>query len=355
MKLLLPITLCLLAFEPLRSADIPVAKLSKGDITRFITIPGEVRAYQQAMIYAKVGGYLRTVKADIGDSVAAGQILAEIEVPELEAELVKFEAESAALKPAYEFAQQEYDRMVKAQKSSPDLVLPQMLEKAKSEMDKAKAAFDVVEANAKRARVMLGFSKVSAPFAGVILRRWLDAGAFAPAATNSTAAKSSALFEIADLGKARLQASVPEYESGFVANGQPVKFTCEALAGQTFEGQVTRFSPALDPITKTMLIEAEVANDKQTLRPGMYAMVKVGIETHKGASIMPVAGLVMEKLTAVAFLHKDGKARRIVIKIGFNDGKNVEVLEGLAPEDDILLVGTAAMTDGQAVTATTSK
>ncbi len=159
-------------------------------------------------------------------------MIAEIEVPELEADLAKHEAESSALKPALEFAQQEYDRLVKAQKSSPDLILPQMLEKAKAELDKAKAAFDVVDAEAKHARVMLGYAKIAAPFDGIITARSVDAGALVNAST-------SKVVDLIDASTIRLQIPVTELETSLVQVGKPVKAAIDAVGPTPVEATIS--------------------------------------------------------------------------------------------------------------------
>ncbi len=335
---IVPVTVC---FCTAMAADIPVAKLTRGEVTRWVTLPGEVKAYQQATLYAKVGGYVQKVNADIGDEVKAGAVLAELEVPELLADKAKAKAE-------LDLAQLEFDRATDAAKKAPDLVVKQTV-------DAAKGKFEVAKANADRIEAMLGFAKIIAPFDGVITKRWVDKGAFVPSATSGSAASQAGVFMIVDTSKVRVQVAAPEYESALIAKGQAFKFTAEALPEKVFTATVTRFPQMLDAASKTLLVEAEIENEKRDLRPNQYVTVKLGVATHKDVSILPVDGLVMEKLTAVAFVYKDGKAKRSVLKMGFNDGKIVEVLEGLTPDDKVLLVGLTPMTDGQTVTITEAK
>lgn len=335
-------TALLLATTASPALELPVAKPTSGSVHRWVALPSTLAPWQQAVLYAKVTGFVTKIAVDKGDAVKAGQVLAEIEVPELETDLVKYEAESVALKPALEFAQQEYDRLIKAQKSSPDLILPQMLEKAKSELDKAKAAFDVVEAGAKRARVMLGYAKITAPFDGIITARHVDTGALVNAST-------SKVVEVMDASTIRLQIPVTELETALVQVGKPVKAAIEALGSTPIEGAISRIAYALDPTTRTMLAEADLKNADLKLRPGMYAMAKIAVDKHDNAMLIPVAGLVMEKTAAFAFKHVDGEAVKTALTIGFNDGAKVEVLTGLAADDEIFLPGTTALTDKQAV------
>lgn len=326
--------------------ELPTTKPTTGTVHRWVALPSTLAPWQQTTLHAKVTGYVKSISVDKGDAVKAGQLLAEIEMPELETELTKYEAESAALKPAFEFAQQEYDRLTKAQKSSPALILPQMLEKAKSELDKAKASFDVVEANAKKARVMLGYAKITAPFDGIVSARHVDPGALVNAG-------SSRMFEIVDAATIRLQIPVTELETPLVTVGKPVKAQIDALgaAAKPVEGSISRVAFALDPITRTMLAEADLKNADKKLHPGMYAMTKIAVEKHDNVMLIPVDGLVMEKTSAFVFTLVDGKAKKNAVTIGFNDGTNVEIASGIDTSATVLLPGKTALTPDQPVTA----
>jgi len=143
--------------------------------------------------------------------------------------------------------------------------------------------------------------------------------------------------------------AVPELEASRVAVGQPVSVSTENLPGVQFEGKVARFSYALDASSRTMLAEVSLANPQLTLRPGMLVTAKLGIERRDDALIMPTEALVMEKTNAFAYTVAGDKAVKHPIKIGFSDGKNVEVLEGVTPADAVILVGKLSMADGQPV------
>lgn len=328
---------------PASAIELPATSPKSGLIHRWVSLPATLAPWQQAVLYAKVTGFVKKINVDKGDTVKTGQVLAEIEAPELEADLSKNEAESVALKPALEFATQEYDRLIKAQKSSPDLILPQQLEKARSELDKAKAAFDVVEANAKHARVMLGYMKITAPFDGIITARHVDTGAL----VNAGASK---VVDIVDASTIRLQIPVTEMESALVTPGKPVKATIDAAGSTPVEGTISRTAFALDPATRTMLAEADLKNADLKLHPGMYAMAKIAVEKHDNALLIPVTGLVMEKTNAFAFKHVNGKAVKTALTIGFTDGVNVEVLTGLDKDSTILLPDKVTLAPDQPVT-----
>ena len=327
--------------KPALPVPVHLVSVKKGEATRSITLPGNVLAYQQAMLYAKVGGYVKTVAVDKGDSVTAGALLADIEVPELIADRAKYQAE-------LEVASLDYKRIGEAQKKAPDLVVPLTVDAARSKSDVAKA-------NLERTDTLLAFAKLTAPFSGVITKRMVDPGAFIPAATSGSAAQNAALFTLMDFSKVRVQVAVPEPEVPFIQNGLPVKITVEELPGRSFEGGITRYAQALDDATKTMLAEIELPNPKAELRPGMYATIRIIVELRADVLTIPTDALVLEKTRNSVFTVADNKAKRITVKTGFNDAGQVEILEGVSLNQPVILVGKQVLTDGQPVTVAEGK
>jgi len=328
-----------------------------------------VKPNQQATLYAKVTGYLKTIKVDKGDTVKAGDLIAVIDVPEVEAELAKSKAELARAKASgaqyaaeEKTASIELKRLTDARKKSPDLVTAQAVDDAQAAVDiakakqtAAKAEQDVATAGIKRVETLLGFSKITAPFSGVVTARFVDEGAFIPAATSSSTAQSAALVTLMDFNVVRVQVPVTELETPLVSKAQPVKVAVEGFAGKNFNGQVSRLSYALDDVSKTMLVEADIPNPQLELRPGMYATAKIGVEKHIDALTIPVEALVMEKVNAFAYVADGSKAKKTAIKIGFNDGAKVEILGGLTGSESVILVGKLALTDGAAINVTETK
>jgi RND family efflux transporter MFP subunit len=307
----------------------------RGTIIRRITLPGNVLAYQQATLYAKVAGYLKTIPVDKGDRIKEGDLIADIEVPELLADRARYKTE-------VEVAELDYKRLSESQRKAPDLVVPLMVDNAKGKLDIAKANLD-------RTEILLSFAKITAPFPGIVTRRMVDPGAFIPAATSGSAAQNAAIATLVDFTRVRVQVAVPELETSLIAAGQPVGVTVDGLPGRSFDGKITRFSYALDEATKTMLAEVELPNPKLELRPGMYAVVKIGIERKDDALLLPVEALVTERAAAAVFTLVDAKAKKIPVKTGFDDGTNVEIVSGLKPDQQVILVGKRTLGDGQAV------
>src|SRR5437899_699339 len=188
-----------------------------------------------------------------------------------------------------------------------------------------------------------------ATLSGTVTRRLVDPGAFIPAATSGSAAQNAALMTLMDFTRVRVQVAVPELEVPFIRSGLPVKVTVDELANRVFEGEVTRFAYALDETTKTMLSEIEIPNPKGELRPGMFATVRIVAEQKNDALLIPAEALVIEKIRNSVFAIVDGKAKKVPVKTGFNDGVSVEILEGLRSGEPVVLVGKQTINDGQVV------
>lgn len=318
------------------TGDVPsvtVTRVKTGVLDREITLPGSVRAYQEATIYAKVAGYLKSIAVDRGDRVRAGQVLAELEVPEIQAEIGKLKAEVDA-------AEIEKKRLTEAAQRAPDLVTPQAV-------DSANAKHEVALANLKRTQTLMDYARLTAPFAGVITKRWVDAGAFIPAATSSSSAKSAAVVTLMDFSRVRIDVAFPETEVPLVKVGLPATLSVSEIPGKTFEGRVTRIAYALDDSTKTMGTEIEITNPDGALRPGMYASIKISLERRTGALRVPAEAIVTQKGKPFVFTVAGGKARKVALRTGLDDGVNVEVLDGLSAEDMVVVAGAQALSDGQ--------
>ena len=318
------------------AVEVTVTSPRRGDIHRFVTLPGTLRANQQVTLHAKVAGYLKAIAVDKGDSVKAGQVLAEIEMPEIVAERAKHEAE-------LNIAKVESQRLKTARDKAPDLITP-------AATDTAAARLAIAQANLAHNATLLKYSKITAPFAGVVTMRYVDTGAFVPAATASGNPAAAAIVTLMDYSTVRARVAVPEIEAARVKVGQPVVLTTDALAGKTFRGKVSRHTGALDEATRALIVEADFPNEDGTLRPGMYAIIKIGVEHHTNTLLVPAAALVREKAAGFLFTFADGKATRVPVKYGFNDGANVEILEGVA-ENARVIIPKGPLTSGQAVTA----
>lgn len=317
--------------------EVTVVSPRRGDIHRFVALPGTLRANQQVTLHAKVAGYLKSIAVDKGDQVKAGQPLAEIEMPEVVADRARHEAE-------LKIAKTEAGRISGARAKAPDLITPQASDVAEGRLAVAQAALAHND-------TMLKYGRILAPFDGIVTMRYVDPGAFVPAATAGTNPAAAAIVTLMDYSTIRARVAVPEIESSRVKVGQPVVITTDSLPGKTFQGKVTRHTGALDEATRSLLVEVDLPNSDLTLRPGMYVMVKVGVEQHTGALLVPAGALVREKAAGFLFTLAEGKATRVPVKYGFNDGAHVEILDGITENARVIVPGKVALVSGQAVTA----
>lgn len=316
-------------------ARVTVASVRRGEIIRSLRVPGTVRPYQQVSLYTKVAGYLKSIRVDRGDRVKAAEVVAEIEAPEMLADLVPLQAE-------LEVAKADFARVMEARKKASDLVTPRAV-------DEARGRFEVAKAGVDRLRILLDYAKIVAPFDGVVTERMVDPGAFIPAATSGSTAKSSAVLSIMDFSRVRVELFVPQSEVLLIKAGLGVKVSVAELPNRAFAGTVSRFAYALDSSTKNMAVEVEIPNADFLLRPGMYASCELILENRDDVQLIPAEALVSEKNKAWVFVARDGKAARVPIRTGFDDGVSVEVLEGIASGDQVILAGKQAIQDGQPV------
>lgn len=312
--------------------EVVTVRLTRGDIVRYVALPGSLRANQQVTVQARVAGYVKSITVDRGDRVQAGQTLAEIEVPELLVDQTRHLAE-------VRIAEVEVRRLDAARQKSPDLVTPQVQDAAIGRLDIARAQLQQVE-------TLLHYARLTAPFAGVVTTRFVDPGAFVPAGSGGSA---SSIVTLADTSVLRAQVAVPETEAIFVQTGQPVRVTVEGLGQTAFPAAISRHSDAIDDATHTLWVEADLPNSDRKLRPGMYATVRLGLEKHSGALLVPANALVAEKTAQFVFLAADGRSRKTPVKIGFQDGTATEILSGLPADAMVIANGKTAPADGAAI------
>jgi membrane fusion protein, multidrug efflux system len=314
----------------------------RGEVYRYINLPGEVHPLLQVTLFAKVEGYLETLTVDKGDSVKAGDLIADIEVPELRANKARYEAE-------LELAEAEYKQLSESQANGAGAASPAETGDAKNKLAVAKGRLAVAKANAAYNEAMLKYARVTAPFDGVVTKRFVDPGAFIPSPNAADTPEAAAIINLTDFKTLRMQVAVPETEVPHIALGQPVRWTTDDLPGQYFDGTVTRCYWALNEATKTMLTEVQMANPHLALRPGMLVNARIGLEKKDDALLVPVEALVKEKANAYVFIVADGKAKKAPVKTGFKDGTNVEIVSGVKLEEMAILADQQMPREGQKV------
>ena len=306
----------------------------QGAVERTITLPGDLVGYYQSALYAKVTGYLKSIAVDKGDSVKTGEVLAVIEVPELEQQLARARAN-------LEIEQLTYQRLQSVWKSDPRLV-------ARQDVDIAYGKYQAAKANADELVAMDNYTRITAPFDGVITERFVDPGALIHAGGQQSATApmqgaarpggtAAPVVSIARLDKLRIYVYVPQGQVDSVRRGMPATVTVQGLDGAHFSGTVSRFSHSLDLATRTMLTEVDLDNPEHTLYPGMYANVTLVLQRHPDALRIPTAAVGGDEAHQV-FLVRDGRIAEVSVATGIDNGRYVEITSGLTSKD--LVVGT---------------
>lgn len=319
-----------------------------GEVYRFVNLPGEVRPFYEVTLFAKVDGYLETLTVDKGDSVKAGDLIADINVPELRANLVKYKAE-------LELAQAEFKQISDTAPNNASNIMATDSESAKNRLAIAGGKLAVAKGNVQYTESMLKYARVIAPFNGTITKRYVDPGAYIPVPNAASTPEAAAIVNLTDFKTLRMQVAVPETEATHIKIGQSIRWTADDYPGDHFDGKVTRAYWALDKATKTMLTETQMANPGMKLRPGMLVNARIAIDKKDDALLLPVEAVVKEKTNAFVFIFNDGKAKAEPVQVGFNDGTNIEIVAGIQPTDLAIVPGQQALRDGQMVKVTEAK
>lgn len=316
---------------------VQVTTPSQVDMQRRLALTADILPIQQADLMAKIAGYLDAVYVDRGDRVHAGQLLAVIRQPELEQQLLQAQA-------SYDFAKRTHDRLQ-------ELFARSLI--AKQELDDARTKYEVAKRTLAVQHTYVQYAKIVAPFDGYVTKRYLDPGAFIPQATGIVSTGNT-LLTVMDLSQVKVLINVPERDITSVRVGDQVSLTLDAYPDQTFQGQVTKFAPALDPGSRTLQVEIDIRNDDLALKPGMFARVTLVLERHPQALVVPSDALLVNELGSFVYVAgpaEDGihAVRRVAVRTGIEDAGQVEILVGLGPSDQIVRTGKELVHDGSQV------
>ena len=320
-----------------------------------VSLPGALTAVQTAAIYARTPGYVRRRLVDIGSRVRAGQLLADIDAPDLDQQVTQARGVVAQTRAARELAQANLVRWRALAADS--AVTAQELDQMQAAFDEAVANLNSTEANLQRLVQLQVYERVVAPFAGVITARNVDPGALVGTAGGvsgtSPAGSGSApgsLFTIAQADTLSVYVTVPEGYAAAVAIGQPAVVTLPALPGDTLRGRVARTAGSLDATARTLLAEVRVANPKSAFLPGMYAQVQLALGAGTPPLRVPATALVIRGgPPQVVTVAPDSTARYLTVTIGRDLGSWVEVTGGLADGSVVVVNPADDLRDGARV------
>lgn len=339
---------------------VELVKVVSRPVERTVKLPGEFLPYQNVAIHAKVPAFVETVNVDRGSVVREGQLLATLVAPELAAQRAEAEAKVEATEASCNEAEAKiaaaestYERLNEASKT-PGVVAGNDLIQAQKELQAVRASLQSCRNSALAARKSVdalkeleGYLQVSAPFAGAITERYAHPGAL----VGPGAGSFSALFKLEQVSRLRLLVAVPEAEVGGIVRGARVSFQAPAYPGETFSGVISRIGASMDPKTRTMPVELDVANPEGRLAPGMYPETTWPVRRRRPSLLVPPSSIVTTTERTFVIRVRGGKAEWVNVARGATVGDLVEVFGPLNPEDELVRRGTDEIREGTALRA----
>ena len=328
------------------AAIVPVNVIAPqpGAPTQEISLPGRTQAFTDTSIFARTSGYVKGWHFDIGAHVKQGQLLAEIESPEVDQQLQQARADLATAQANLRQAQITADRWSALLES--DSVSKQETDQALSALSAMKATVESNAANVRRLEQLQGFERIYAPFDGVITARNIDIGVLVDAGANTSARE---LFHMAATQTLRVFVAVPEVYSPAARPGTVAALTLDEFPGRSFRGTLVRTANAIDLASRTLLIEVDVDNPRGELLPGAYAFVHLKLPAQVASVSIPASTLLFRAEGLQVAVVRDGQAQLVPITIGRDYGATVEILAGLRPTDQVVVSPPDSLTSGTRV------
>jgi len=352
------------------ATTVAVVKATIEDLSRGLVLTAEFKPFQEVDLMAKVAGYVKTIKVDVGDRVKQGQVLATLEIPEMAddrarakagvdrsvAEVARAKDQLQQTQSAHEIAHLSYTRLAEVSKQKPglvaqqeiddahgkDLVAEAQISAARSNLVAAEEQVHVNDAELQRIKTMFDYTSVTAPFAGVVTKRYADTGSMIQAGTASSS-QAMPLVKLSENSLLRLILPVPESAVPTVHLGQQVDVRVPTLK-RSFPGRVARFSDKLSLATRTMDTEVDVPNANLILIPGMYAEVNLSLDNRHRVLVVPVPAVDVgsdESSGQVVVVTPENRIEIRKVQIGLQTSTKVEIRSGLK-EGDLVVVGSRA-------------
>jgi RND family efflux transporter MFP subunit len=315
-----------------------------GAPTQEIVLPGSTQAFTDTPIYARTNGYLKRWYFDIGARVKQGQLLAEIETPEVDQQLEQARADFETAESNLQLAKTTADRWQFLVKSGS--VSKQETDQAVSNLAGMKAAADASAANVRRLEQLQSFERIYAPFDGVITQRNTDVGDLIDAGAS---AQPQQLFHMASINELRVYVPVPEVHAPAARVGASADLTLDEYPGETFRGKLVRTSDSIDASSRTLLVEVDVENPADKLLPGAYVFVHLKVPIEARSVTIPSSALLFRREGLQAGLVRNGHAELVPVKIGRDYGSTVEIVSGLQASDLVILDPADSLVSGTPV------
>jgi multidrug efflux pump subunit AcrA (membrane-fusion protein) len=339
-----------------------VIQPKEGAPTQEIVLPGNIQAYEDAPIYSRTDGYLKKWYVDIGGRVKKGQLLAEIESPEVDQQLMQARADLSTAQSNLQLSQTTSSRFTDLLKS--DAVAQQDTDNAVSDTKAKQTMVKSAQANVSRLEELQGFEKITAPFDGVLTARNTDNGQLINAGNASTGSNTSAgnsaagtssvnvheLFHIASINTLRVFINVPQIYSNDAKPSTVADLTLDQFPGRKFSGKLVRNANAIDLATRTLLVEVDVKNNTGELLPGSYAAVHLKLDSSTPTLLLPVSALLFRSQgLQVATIGADNRAHLTAITMGRDYGTQVEVVSGLTANQKVIDSPPDSLVEGEQV------
>ena len=331
------------AERPSEAALVTSARVAREDVPEKVSVTGTVRPRHEVDVVPKVAGRIESLRAEVGERVGAGQLLAVVEHQEIAWQARQAEAAVRVARAGVDGARLERDR-TKALFDGGS-ASPAQLDAARVKLDLTEAQLAQAEAAAGLARQNLANARVVAPFAGTVTRRPVNVGAQANTGT--------VLFTVQDVAALKLETSVDAATFARLARGQPVAVTVDARPGDAFRGQVTLLSPSLDPQTRRAAVELEIDNAAGRLMPNMFAHADITVAVLRGALVLPREALFDQPGGTLVYRLKNGRAEAVRPLLGPGGASRVVATAGLVDGDEVATSGLANLSDGAEVRVAT--
>lgn len=320
---------------------VKLAVVKNSDTPQALKLPGTLLGFSQSPIAARASGYVKKWYTDIGSVVKKGEVLAEIDTPELDQLLAQLFATQQQASESMQLAKLSLERWEALRKK--DVVSQQEYEEKKSLYSQATANYNAASANAERTRQLTVFKKIIAPYSGVITKRFIDIGDLIDGTTKP-------LFLIAKTDPLRVYINVPQSYTPWIKVGQGADITLDEQKGRVFIGEVTKLASAIDPISRTMQVEVSLGNKEKQLLPGAFVQVNLKLPASNAINIPSNTLLIRKEGIQVAIVDEQNKVSLQKIKLGRDYGVSSDVIDGLKGGERLVLNPSDSLSDGDIVT-----
>ncbi|PWT74963.1 MAG: efflux RND transporter periplasmic adaptor subunit [Bacteroidetes bacterium] len=318
--------------------------LKTGKIEKQTTLPGELLSYEKVDIHPKIPGYIKQIKVDIGSVVRKGQLLAVIDAPEINSRFGEAGSKMQAAKAKYEASRDTYNRVLEASRSD-GVIAPDELQRAKNQMLADSADFIAATFSSKSSKQIGNYLMIVAPFNGIITERNVHEGAYVGTPNEKP------IVVIEDNSRLRLRVSIPEALTGVQLKDNKINFSTKASPNQSFEGKLVRKSGSIDAATRTEVWEFEVRNDKEMLKPGAFAEVKLDVSRNQPSFLIPFSAVVTTLEKKFVIRAKNSAAEWIDVSQGLNMSDKTEIFGKLNEGDTIISKGNEELKPGTKIIA----